>query len=136
MMTARSEQPGRCFRWGSIGLVDPRSKEICATAVRNMARVERRAAPTGISDRIVLAFVAVFAAFGLGHTLVLISALMLVLGVFTGSGLWFLTLGYVATLFRKQLDSGGLRWVNRIAGLLIMISGVAAFVSVIWSSQQ
>ncbi len=79
----------------------------------------------------IFAFVAVFAAFGLGHRLSIISASFLVLGVFTGSCLWFLTLGYVATLFRKKLDSDGLRWVNRISGGLIILSGVAAFVRLI-----
>jgi threonine/homoserine/homoserine lactone efflux protein len=79
----------------------------------------------------IFAFVAVFAAFGLGHKLNIISACILVLGVFAGSCLWFLTLGYVATLFRKKLDSGGLRWVNRISGVLLILSGVAAFVSLI-----
>ena len=79
----------------------------------------------------VFAFVAVFAAFGLGHRLTIVSASILVFGVFAGSGLWFLTLGYVATFFRKRLESGGLRWVNRIAGVLIILSGIAAFVSVI-----
>jgi threonine/homoserine/homoserine lactone efflux protein len=77
------------------------------------------------------AFIAVFAAFGLGHKLSLISACILVFGVFTGSCLWFLTLGYVATFFRKKLDSGGLRWVNRISGVLLILSGIAAFVSLI-----
>ncbi|MGA2624874.1 MAG: LysE family transporter [Bacteroidota bacterium] len=79
----------------------------------------------------IFAFVAVFAAFGLGHKLTIISACTLVLGVFAGSCLWFLTLSYVATLFRKKLDSSGLRWVNRIAGVLMILSGLAAFVSMI-----
>jgi threonine/homoserine/homoserine lactone efflux protein len=79
----------------------------------------------------IFAFVAVFAAFGLGQRLVLLSACILVVGVFAGSCLWFLTLGFVATLFRKNLDSVGLSWVNRIAGVLIILSGVAAFVSLI-----
>jgi threonine/homoserine/homoserine lactone efflux protein len=79
----------------------------------------------------IFAFVAVFAAFGLGHRLVIISACILVLGVFTGSCLWFLTLGFVAKLFRKKLDAGGLRWVNRISGVLIILSGIAALVSLI-----
>jgi threonine/homoserine/homoserine lactone efflux protein len=79
----------------------------------------------------IFAFVAVFAAFGLGHRLDIVSACTLVLGVFTGSFLWFLTLGYVATLFRKKLDSGGLRWVNRISGALIILSGVVALVRLI-----
>ena len=79
----------------------------------------------------IFAFVAVFAAFGLGHKLVILSACILVLGVFTGSCLWFLSLGYVATLFRKKLDASGLRWVNRISGVLIILSGIAALVSLI-----
>jgi threonine/homoserine/homoserine lactone efflux protein len=79
----------------------------------------------------IFAFVAVFAAFGLGHRLVFVSACILVVGVFAGSCLWFLSLGYVATLFRKRLDAGGLTWVNRISGVLIILSGVAAFVSLI-----
>jgi threonine/homoserine/homoserine lactone efflux protein len=79
----------------------------------------------------IFAFVAVFAAFGLGHELFFISACILVIGVFTGSALWFLTLGWVVTLFRKKLDAGGLRWVNRISGALIVLSGLAAFVSLI-----
>jgi threonine/homoserine/homoserine lactone efflux protein len=79
----------------------------------------------------IFAFVAVFAAFGLGQKVMSISACILVLGVFAGSCLWFLTLSYIATSFRKKLDSSGLRWVNRIAGVLIILSGVAAFVSLI-----
>lgn len=79
----------------------------------------------------IFAFVAVFAAFGLGNKLSILTACILVLGVFLGSSLWFLGLGYVATLFRKKLDSGGLRWVNRISGVLIALSGIAAFVSLV-----
>ena len=79
----------------------------------------------------IFAFVAVFAAFGLGHRLIIVSACFLVIGVFTGSCLWFLTLGFVATFFRKKLDSGVLTWVNRISGALIILSGIAAFLSVI-----
>jgi arginine exporter protein ArgO len=51
--------------------------------------------------------------------------------VFTGSLLWFLTLGSTAMLFRKNLDVDGFGWVNRIAGLLIILSGVAAVVSLL-----
>jgi threonine/homoserine/homoserine lactone efflux protein len=79
----------------------------------------------------IFAFVAAFAAFGLGHVLTIISASILVLGVFAGACLWFVTLSFVATRFRKQLNSGGLRWVNRISGVLIMVSAVAVFVSLI-----
>jgi threonine/homoserine/homoserine lactone efflux protein len=79
----------------------------------------------------VFAFIAVFAAFGLGHQMTVISAYILVVGIFAGSLLWFLTLGFVATSFRKKLNRSGLRWVNRVAGVLLILSGLAAFVSLI-----
>jgi threonine/homoserine/homoserine lactone efflux protein len=79
----------------------------------------------------VVAFAAVFAALGLGYDLAVPSAAFLVVGVFTGSLLWFLTLGSTAMLFRKRLDVDGFGWVNRIAGLLIILSGVAAVVSLL-----
>jgi len=78
----------------------------------------------------VFAFIAVFAAFGLGHAMNIFSASLLVVGVFTGSGLWFLTLSYIATQFRDKLDKDGFRWVNRIAGILILISAVIALAGV------
>jgi len=79
----------------------------------------------------VFAYVAVFAALGLGHSLAVSSAGLLVFGVFAGSWLWFLALGSSAMLFRRNLDVSGLGWVNRIAGILIMLSGIAAVVSVL-----
>lgn len=79
----------------------------------------------------IFAFIAVFAAFGLGNKLDLVSASILVSGVFAGSYLWFLTLSYIATIFRKKLDSDGMRWVNIIAGILIILSGIAALISLI-----
>jgi threonine/homoserine/homoserine lactone efflux protein len=78
----------------------------------------------------IFAFIGVFSAFGLGNE-VIFSGSALVLGVFTGSFLWFLSLGSIVTLFRNRLDIVGLRWVNRIAGLLIIISGIIAIVSVL-----
>jgi threonine/homoserine/homoserine lactone efflux protein len=79
----------------------------------------------------VFAFIAAFAALGLGHDLSLFSASILVVGVFTGSGLWFLLLSSGVLYFRKRMDIEGLRWVNRIAGVLITISGVISIASLL-----
>lgn len=79
----------------------------------------------------IFAFIAVFAALGLGSGLGYFSASALVTGVFIGSCLWFLLLSSGVTLFRKKLDLVGLRWVNRIAGILIIISGVIAIASLL-----
>lgn len=79
----------------------------------------------------VFAFLAVFAALGLGNGLSLFSSSVLVAGVFAGSFLWFLSLSSGATFFRSKLDLVGMRWVNKIAGVLIIISGVIAIASLL-----
>jgi threonine/homoserine/homoserine lactone efflux protein len=79
----------------------------------------------------VFAFLAIFAAFGLGKGTLVVSTFMPVVGVFIGSSLWFLTLTFAATSFRKKLDAGGLIWVNRIAASLILMSAVVVFARMI-----
>jgi arginine exporter protein ArgO len=79
----------------------------------------------------IFSFLAVFALLGLGNGLSYFSASALVAGIFIGSGLWFLSLSTGVTFFRKKLDLVGLRWVNKIAGILIIISGVIAIVSLL-----
>lgn len=71
----------------------------------------------------IFAFIAVFAALGLGDGLSFFSAVVLVAGVFIGASLWFFLLTSGTILFRKKLDLVGLEWVNKIAGILIIISG-------------
>ncbi|HEY6627129.1 MAG TPA: LysE family transporter [Ignavibacteriaceae bacterium] len=72
----------------------------------------------------IFAFIAVFAALGLGDGLSFFSAVLLVAGVFIGAFLWFFLLTSGTILFRKKLDLVGLKWVNKIAGILIIISGI------------
>ncbi len=79
----------------------------------------------------IFAFIAVFAALGLGGEVINFSGSALVLGVFTGSCLWFLSLSSIVILFRAKFDMVGLRWANRIAGILITISGVVAIASLL-----
>jgi threonine/homoserine/homoserine lactone efflux protein len=79
----------------------------------------------------IFAFIAVFAALGLGNGLRYFSASALVAGVFIGSCLWFLLLSSAVTLFKKRLDLVGLQWVNRIAGILIILSGIIVIVSLL-----
>ena len=79
----------------------------------------------------IFAFIAVFAALGLADGLGYFSASVLVGGVFIGSCLWFLLLSSGTILFRNKLDLVGLRWVNRIAGILIITSGLIAIGSLL-----
>lgn len=79
----------------------------------------------------IFAFIAVFAALGLGNGLRYFSASALVVGVFIGSSLLFLLLSSGVTLFRKKLYLVGLQWVNKIAGVLIIFSGIGVMMSLI-----
>jgi threonine/homoserine/homoserine lactone efflux protein len=75
----------------------------------------------------ILAFAAIFAALGLGNTSgSYTSALILVLGVFCGSALWWLLLSGGVGLFRDKFNAKGLLWVNRISGVIITAFGIVA----------
>jgi threonine/homoserine/homoserine lactone efflux protein len=80
----------------------------------------------------ILSFAAIFAGFGLanaggGYT----TAVLTVLGVFLGSSCWWLILSVVTSLLRNKVSPTGLRWVNRISGLIILGFGIAAIIGVI-----
>lgn len=78
----------------------------------------------------ILAFATVFAGLGLANTGGnYVSAAILVLGVFAGSAAWWLLLSSGINLFRRKFDTTGLRWVNRVAGIMIVAFGVVALLS-------
>ncbi|HBW38252.1 MAG TPA: lysine transporter LysE [Desulfosporosinus sp.] len=79
----------------------------------------------------IISFAAVFAGLGLGaNSSSYVSSLILVIGVFLGSGSWWLILCLMVNLFRKRFSITGLQWVNRASGLVIMIFGLIALASV------
>lgn len=78
----------------------------------------------------ILSFAAVFAGLGLAGTGGnYVSAGALVLGVFTGSALWWIVLSSGAGVFRTKFNPRGLQWVNRISGAIITGFGLFALVS-------
>ena len=80
----------------------------------------------------ILFFAAVFAGLGVGggsdH---FISAGILVLGVFVGSGSWWLILSGFTGLLRGMFNVRRMQWLNRISGLIIIGFGLAAFLSLV-----
>jgi len=80
----------------------------------------------------ILSFGAIFAGLGIGAARgnPALAGLM-VLGVVTGSALWWLTLSGTVSFFRERFDQGRLRWVNRFSGLIIGGFGVANLVSLL-----
>ncbi len=80
----------------------------------------------------ILSFVGIFAGAGLIRTGVgYAAAAVLVLGVFLGSGLWWLALSGFVGLVRHRLDRQALFWINRGSGTLIVVFGVAALASLL-----
>ena len=77
----------------------------------------------------ILTFVALFAGLGvvLGDDSGWSPALLLILGVFLGSGIWWLILaGAVGGFLRRRLSDGSIGWINRGAGALIIGFGLLA----------
>ena len=79
----------------------------------------------------ILAFVAMFAALGLGAAASWTGAAALVSGVFLGSAAWWLLLSGVAGLLRERMTPARMRWVNRASGVIITAFGLYALTSVL-----
>ncbi len=76
---------------------------------------------TIVNPSTVLAFLGAFASIGAtdldGDAA---SALLMVLGVFGGSALWWLILSTVTSLFRSRIDARAMRWINRLSGTILI----------------
>ncbi|MFH1115438.1 MAG: LysE family transporter [Pseudomonadota bacterium] len=79
----------------------------------------------------IISFGAVFAALGVGKAQsAYLDALLLLMGIFSGSLLWWVVLTFGVSLFRNRIDSHGLGRINRVSGVIIAGFGVAALLSV------
>ncbi len=75
----------------------------------------------------ILSFAAIFAGLGAGGASGdVLSAMLLVPGVFLGSVMWWFVLSGAVGLFRSKLSTRGLHWVNRVSGSVIATFGVLA----------
>ncbi|MBN1286347.1 MAG: LysE family transporter [Anaerolineae bacterium] len=83
----------------------------------------------------ILSFVAIFAGLGLaqatGESRDYLAAGVLVLGVFLGSALWWLTLSGIISLVRVRFTPRAMLWVNRLSGATIIALGLTALASLV-----
>jgi threonine/homoserine/homoserine lactone efflux protein len=77
----------------------------------------------------ILSFAAIFAGLGIAAARDYGSAALLVAGVFTGSALWWFILSGIAATLRTRMGAGSLRWVNGVAGAVILTFGALALLS-------
>jgi len=80
----------------------------------------------------ILSFAAIFAGMGLSAVAGgYLSGVLLVMGVFLGSTLWWVLLSVGASLLGPRLGAGSFVWVNRFSGLVIGGFGLAALGSLL-----
>lgn len=79
----------------------------------------------------IFSFAAIFAGMGVasagGNYL---SAGVLILGVFSGSALWWLLLSGGVSFFQAKFNLRELKWVNRISGIVILLFGLYILLSI------
>jgi len=68
----------------------------------------------------ILSFMAIFAGMTAGHSSNGHEATIMVLGIFSGSSLWWLALAYGAGRWLMRLGADGRQWVDRLSGLLLI----------------
>jgi threonine/homoserine/homoserine lactone efflux protein len=69
----------------------------------------------------IFAFMGIFAGLGGDTASSYSAAAVMVLGVFAGSALWWLTLSGGVSLLRGRFDTRLLGWVNRLSGVVILL---------------
>jgi threonine/homoserine/homoserine lactone efflux protein len=80
----------------------------------------------------IFSFAAIFAGLGAGAASGNVwGALLLVVGVFLGSCVWWMILVTLTSLFRSRLSTDGLVWVNRVSGAIVFAFGVIALYGII-----
>ena len=78
----------------------------------------------------ILSFAAIFAGIGIGGGKGGgVAASFVVVGVFLGSATWWLLLTSGVALVRTRFSPTWLVWINRVAGVVITLFGVAALIS-------
>ncbi len=81
----------------------------------------------------ILSFVAIFAGVGVGtggHAG--LGAVLLVLGVWSGSAAWWVILSTTFAVLRTKVTSDQLRWINRLSVTILIVFGLVAFCRAAW----
>lgn len=72
----------------------------------------------------ILSFIAIFSGLGIINNYTTTLGLILVLGVFLGSALWWLLLSSIAGIVANHMKNFSLSFVNRISGLILLLFGL------------
>jgi threonine/homoserine/homoserine lactone efflux protein len=80
----------------------------------------------------IISFAGIMAGLGIGSASGnYLSAAILVAGVSVGSASWWLILTTAISLFRNKITPGGMAWINRLSGSIILGFGLLALLSLV-----
>ncbi|MCM3629916.1 LysE family translocator [Paenibacillus glycanilyticus] len=79
----------------------------------------------------ILSFVAIFAGIQHSADATIGDSLLLVLGIFLGSVLWWLTLATLVGTVRRALNQRAMRWINVLSGILLLAFGIWSIASAV-----
>ena len=82
------------------------------------------------SPATIVSFLAIFTGLGLGTTKSdYSSSMILVLGVFIGSAVWWFILSTIVSYFKAKITANRLVWINRLSGVILIAFSLLAFYS-------
>ena len=82
----------------------------------------------------ILAFTLIFSGMGLASaSSTTASSALMVFGVFVGSSLWWLLLTGGASWLKDRFDASKMGWINRIAGVVIVLFGLFSLLNVLYN---
>lgn len=78
----------------------------------------------------VLSFAGIYAGLGVGTISAdILTPIIITLGVFIGSSLWWLMLSAGSSCFREKMNEASRVWLNKVSGTIIMIFGLISFMN-------
>ncbi len=82
----------------------------------------------------IIAFTLIFSGMGLASSSsTTTTSAITVFGVFSGSSLWWLSLAGGASWLKERLNADKMEWVNRIAGIIILVFGLFALLNAVYN---
>ena len=81
----------------------------------------------------IISFAAIFTGFGFATSQSndILAASSMVLGIFLGSSIWWLSLSFLTGFFRRMVNHKTMIWINRISGTIIVSFGLLALISIL-----
>ena len=110
----------------------PNNKNQIVSMNRTLAEYLSTLSLTITNPATIFTFIAIYSSFGFTDSKSLTDSIMLVLGIFMGSSIWWALLSYIASRVRNSVETIHFIWINRISGLLIISFAVVVLIKLVY----